>query len=116
VIRFYVLRLSLAAVAVGLLVPALSAQDKKRTIETIGPKELIVDGDHIHTLLAPDRIPAIHDPEFLSAADADAVYAADEPVLGVLVNGEAHAYSLWHLDRHEIVNDVVGGQHIAATW
>ena len=39
-----------------------------------------------------------------------------EPVLGVVLNGEARAYSLWHLDAHEIVNDTLAGTAIAATW
>jgi hypothetical protein len=40
----------------------------------------------------------------------------EEPVLGLVVNGESRAYSLWQLDAHEIVNDVVGGVPLAATW
>jgi hypothetical protein len=39
-----------------------------------------------------------------------------EPVLGVVVDGEARAYSLWQLDAHEIVNDEIAGSAIAATW
>jgi hypothetical protein len=31
-------------------------------------------------------------------------------------NGEARAYSLWQLDAHEIVNDVIRGSAIEATW
>ena len=41
----------------------------------------------------------------------------DEPVLGVVgQDGTAVAYSAWQLDGHEIVNDVVDGVPIAATW
>ena len=40
----------------------------------------------------------------------------DEPVLGVVVGRDARAYSLWHLDRHEIVNDTIGKLPIAVTW
>jgi hypothetical protein len=42
--------------------------------------------------------------------------APEEPVFGLVVGDEARAYSLWQLDRHEIVNDRVGGIAFAATW
>ena len=46
-----------------------------------------------------------------------AVMAASvEPVLGIVLDGEALAYSLWQLDAHEIVNDEIKGTAIAATW
>jgi len=70
----------------------------------------------IVTLLPRDAIPAIDDPSFYAAAEADAEYEHDELVLGVILNGESHAYSASHLDRHEIVNDTVGGRKIAVTW
>jgi len=40
----------------------------------------------------------------------------DEMVIGVLLHGEARAYSLWQLDAHEIVNDQVGDVKFAVTW
>ena len=95
---------------------AQGGEKRRRDFPTIGPKDLVLDGDPVKVLLPPDGIPAISDPEFVSADEADAVYGADEPIIGLVVGGEARAYSLWHLDRHEIVNDVVGGQAIAATW
>ena len=70
----------------------------------------------IVTLLAQDAIQAIDNPIFLSAAEADQQYDPDELVLGVEFNGEARAYSIPLLSRHEIVNDTVGGEKIAVTW
>ena len=70
--------------------------------------------DEIRTLLPFDAIPAITDPKFVSASAAR--LEADAPVIGVTLNGESHAYSLYLLNGHEIVNDVVGGQNIATTW
>ncbi len=70
----------------------------------------------IVTLLPFDAIPAIDDPEFLSADQAESEYAPDELIIGVVFNGEARAYSINYLSRHEIVNDTVGGHHIAVTW
>lgn len=70
----------------------------------------------IVTLLPPDAIPAIFDPQFLSAEEADQQYEPNEMVLGVEINGDARAYSVPHLSGHEIVNDTVGGVPIAVTW
>ena len=68
----------------------------------------------VTVLLERDAIPAIWDPVFVSAEEAN--MPDDAEVIGFAHNGEAHAYSLNLLDRHEIVNDVVGGLRIAATW
>jgi hypothetical protein len=68
----------------------------------------------IHTVLPFDAIPAISDPEFVSAEEADV--HSNSPMIGVSINGEQHAYSMIMLNGHEIVNDVVGGKPIATTW
>lgn len=70
----------------------------------------------IITLLPPDAIPAIDDPEFYDVSEADREYGADELVIGVELEGEAKAYPIGLLSRHEIVNDTVGGRAIAVTW
>lgn len=70
--------------------------------------------DAIRTLLPFDAIPAITDPQFVSANAAK--LDPDAPVIGVTFNGESRAYSLYLLNGHEIVNDIVGGQKIATTW
>lgn len=72
------------------------------------------ENDPIRTLLPFDAIPAITKPQFVPAAKAK--LDADAPVIGVNFNGESHAYSLYLLNGHEIVNDVVGGKKIATTW
>ncbi len=74
------------------------------------------DGEPMYTVLPPDAIPAIREPQFLSGAAAAAQMAPGEPVIGVVIGGTARAYSAWHLDAHEIVNDVIEGTAIAATW
>ncbi len=68
------------------------------------------------TLLPRDAIPAIDNPQFLEAAEADRYYDPDELVIGVVFDGEARAYSVPFLSNHEIVNDTVGGVKIAITW
>lgn len=73
-------------------------------------------GDEVYQVLQLGAIPAIDEPEFVSGKAADAQMAAEEPVLGIVVGETARAYSLWQLDSHELVNDVIEGKAIAATW
>lgn len=55
-----------------------------------------------------DRIRAIDEPRF--APPAEAVWVeAQNPVLGVALGGEAHAYPEHVLEHHFVVNDVLGG-------
>ena len=74
------------------------------------------DDLEIITLLPQDAIPAIDNPSFHTADEADDFYGPDELVMGVVFNGDARAYSVPHLSRHEIVNDEVVGVKIAVTW
>lgn len=75
-----------------------------------------LDELEIVELLPFDAIPAIDAPRYWTREEADEVYAEDEPVIGVEIEGEARAYSLPFLSRHEIVNDTVGGRAISVTW
>ena len=67
-------------------------------------------------LLGKDAIPAILEPEFVSVSEADLWMSPEEGVLGVSIAGEDRAYPVSMLSRHEIVNDVVGGEPVAVTW
>jgi len=68
-------------------------------------------GDRIQRSLAPDQIPALTDPVFVSANSQDAGYVQEEDiVLGLFINGEAKAYPHNIGWLHEITNDVVGGR------
>ena len=62
-----------------------------------------------------DGIPSIDAPVF---APVGAVEDVDdrEPVVGVVIDGDARAYPLRMLTRHEIVNDVVAGVPVAVTF
>jgi len=99
------------AVLVGLLVstPGEAGRPEPKVVATIG-------GEDVYQLLPVGAIPAIDDPKFVSGKKADRQMRAEEPVLGVVIGGEARAYSLWQLDAHEIVNDEIDGSAIAATW
>lgn len=95
------------------LVGAIDLLAQRRPIE----EEKIGDGTMV-TVLPKDAIPALTNPVFLSRAEAEPLMDDNEPVLGLVdpVTGQAKAYSLWLLDRHEIVNDRLGGKPIAVTW
>lgn len=62
-----------------------------------------------------DGIPAIDDPRF-APADAVEELGPHEPVIGLVVNGDARAYPLRIMIWHEIVNDTVGGVPVAVTY
>lgn len=87
------------------------AQDAEREFE----KELI-EGDYMYTVLGPDAIPAVDAPVFVSRDEAESFMDDGEPVIGLMIDGEVRAYSLYHLDHHEIVNDTVAGRKVAVTW
>lgn len=64
---------------------------------------------------ARDCIPAIENPRFVSADNADFL-ADDDIVLAISVDGVHRAYPTSILSRHEIVNDTIAGQPIAITY
>jgi len=63
-----------------------------------------------------DGILALVDPQRWSGEQANRWLSEDDRVVGVLLYGSAVAYPLRVLNRHEIVNDVVGGKPIAVTY
>ena len=63
-----------------------------------------------------DGIPPLDDPRFISPEDASEWLGDQEPVIAFELNGDAKAYPLQILTWHEIVNDVVGGVPVAATF
>ncbi len=83
--------------------------------------QISVDLNEVVTLLPPDAIPAVLPQRaqdiMVSAAEADgASIDQSVQVIGVEINGESRAYPIPYLSAHEIVNDTVGGRHIAVTW
>jgi len=81
------------------------------------PTFQMVEGEPMYEVLPPDAIPAIDAPRFVDAETADGFLAPEEPVLGVVGRGgTAKCYSAWQLEGHEIVNDELDGDPIAATW
>ncbi len=65
-------------------------------------------------ILERGDIPAIDAPEYVAAAEAE--IRDDAWVLGVVIDGQARAYSLELLNNHEVVNDSIGDTDFAAVW
>jgi hypothetical protein len=66
--------------------------------------------------LPRDRIASIVEPTFLSVSNPPDYMDPREPVVAVIVNGEAKAYPLAMLMWHEIVNDTIGGIPVTVTF
>lgn len=74
-----------------------------------------IRSDEAQTILGPDAIRSIDEPRFMTPDKARFV-PSNAPVLGMVIGGDAHAYLLGLMSRHEIVNDQLGGRNIAVTW
>lgn len=62
-----------------------------------------------------DGIPALTNPELISASKAD--YLSDsEPVFGIEINGDVRAYPYRIMDWHEMFNDVIGGIPVSLAY
>jgi carotenoid cleavage dioxygenase-like enzyme len=70
--------------------------------------------DDFEQILPRGRIAAITDPSFIPASSAD--IRDDAWVLGVVIDGQARAFSLNLLNHHEVVNDEIGQTPYAAVW
>ncbi len=78
--------------------------------------EPLIDPTELIDAASFDGIPSIDDPVTISKQRADAVLAETEQVMLVEHGGQARAYPVRSLIRHEIVNDTVGGLPVAVTW
>ena len=75
----------------------------------IRPEEIVWGGVRV------DGIPALDNPALLSPEEATYLQP-DEPVFGLLFNGEARAYPLRIMDWHERANDVIGGVPVSLAY
>ena len=62
-----------------------------------------------------DGIPALDYPTMITPEEAEYIDPWD-PVFGIAINGEAHAYPLRIIDWHEMANDVVGGVPVSLAY
>jgi hypothetical protein len=63
-----------------------------------------------------DHFRVIRKPWFVSAEEGKKMLAVSEPVLGIVIGGEARAYSTNHLNQHEMVIDEIAGTPILVTY
>jgi len=70
--------------------------------------------------IGKDTIPAIDQPKFVAIDEREKLskYRIGDktPVIGYVNNGEAKAYPIQIMDRHELVNDLVGGKPVTVGW
>jgi hypothetical protein len=112
-----------AAVAVAALGPAAADPESWRSAwPRTDFAKTVVDFGEIKSGGPPkDGIPAIDHPKFAPLAGGEAAgwaaqIADNEPVIGLVIAGDARAYPLRILIWHEIVNDTVGGVPVAVTY
>ena len=107
-----------AGVVFGMMMDSFTHEEYMATAAGLRkPEKELIDGDFMYTVIPPGGIPEIKDPVFVDASEAAPWMNDDEMIIGVLgPDGEARAYSTWHLDHHEIVNDYAGETPIAVTW
>jgi hypothetical protein len=100
----------------GAVAPAevTSANAQVALLNTDG--EPLIDPAELIDAASFDGIPAVDEPVLIPRTRAETVLTASEQVMLVEVAGDARAYPVRQLIRHEIVNDVVGGVPVAVTW
>ena len=62
-----------------------------------------------------EGIPALDDPR-MTSPEAASYLRPDEPVFGIVVDGDTRAYPLRILDWHEMANDTIGGVPVALAY
>ena len=102
---------ALPVLLVGFWVGPLEAQ--RRPQVTQPPTAAGLPDDFIQ-VIPRGRIASVDAPQFVTVAEAD--IPGEAWVMGVVMDGQARAYSLNLLNRHEIVNDEIGGVKFAAVW
>ena len=92
-------------------------QGLARQFQTVeGGSEFVQTNGELITVRPRDTIPAILSPTLAPVSEASPWMESDELVLGIEIDGDARAYPIRILSRHEVVNDVVGGKPVAVTW
>ena len=90
---------------------ALSNMQADEFPDPLVPIEEIISGGP-----PPDGIPPIENPVFLPVAENLEILDPNEPVVALVIDGDARAYPIRAMVWHEIVNDVVGGVPVSVTY
>lgn len=75
-----------------------------------------VDLSEIQIVLPKGSFPTLDTPKFVNKVEGLKMFFAKEPVIAVVLNGVAKAYSLNILTMHEIANDELEGTPILVTY
>ncbi len=63
-----------------------------------------------------DGIPPLHEPRFVTPAEAAEWIDTADRIIGVEINGDVRAYPLRIIDWHEMVNDTIGGVPVSLAY
>lgn len=75
-----------------------------------------LNDEQFHYGIGRERFPALLEPEFISVAIADSIWADSTRFLLAYGGDEVKAYSVPDLTHHEVVNDVLNGEPIMAVY
>ena len=101
----------LAAILIATLSGAAPLMGPVRAQNCTIPAEQIINGGP-----GKDGIPALTTPDAVTAFDGDSFLTGSDLVVGVAINGEAHAYPHNVFWWHEVVNDILGGKAIVVSF
>jgi len=77
---------------------------------------LTLEKDQFHYGIGREKFPALLEPEFTTVEEASSVWSDSDRFLVAHAGGEAKAYSVKDLTRHEVVNDELDGKPIMAAY
>ncbi len=75
----------------------------------------LIDSQY-HYGIGRERFHALTNPQFISEAEADSIYPDSARFLVFTLGNETRAYGIDLLTHHEVVNDVVNGEPVAAAY
>lgn len=99
--------------SLGRILSAFANRDRSPTELNVEDKEADYDR-HAFQALPADSFPVFDDPKMTAAVDT--TLDDQEYVIGVVCDGEAKAYPVSVMGRHELGNDVCGTTQIAVSW
>jgi hypothetical protein len=106
---------ALAAVAASIAYWRTQPQTWRRTLAAAGAVLVCVLAALARVNVYEDLMfHAVEHPEFASAAEAK--LDADDKLIVVKIGGDARAYPIREMGYHHVVNDVVGGTALVATY
>ena len=99
-----------ATIASGPSKERVVSHSERRSVTPTGrePDHVRLQFRHIYGM------PSTFDPELLAADEA--MITPGAKVIGVFIGGEARAYPLFLLHKHQIVNHKVGGVYLSVSW